>query len=252
MGMKKCHLNRKERSKIMDLTRDFIKKIEELAAPNIECIHDIQYTDKDLEIIYPPKVCPLSVNSLTGLIDYLESEIDPLVYNKFFIHVKDYKTVQVQSSLQEFNQRSFYIQALAMLPDFDLNRFMSREAFNIMLQSCFKDQGDRAEVLSAISKISIDKNSGIELADNGVSQSVEAVEGTILKTKKTIPNPVRLTPFRPFNEIEQPESNFVLRVNENLQVGLFEADGGAWKREAMLSIKEYLKKELGVNFTIIA
>lgn len=236
----------------MDLTRDFVKKIEELAAPNIKVINGIQYTDKNLEVVYAPRPASLDVRSLTSLVDYLKSGIDLEGPLNFLIHVYDCEKVKVQSALLDLNQREFYIQASAMIPNFNLNGFMNRESFNIMLQSCFKDQGDRADILEVISKISVDKNNSIEVGDDGVSQSVESVAGSVLKTKKTIPNPVRLAPFRTFHEIEQPESNFILRVNDNLQVGLFEADGGAWKQEAMLSIKEYLKSELGTEYTIIA
>lgn len=236
----------------MDLTRSFVEKIEEMAKPNIVSLNGYDYSDKELNIPELPNAQLLTVNCLTGLIDYLESGIDGIYSGSVLIHVLDFETVHIKSPLSNFRSREFYIESKAMLPKIDLNRFISRESFNIMLQSCFKDQGDRAEVLSAISKISLDKNSGVELGDDGISQSVEAVEGAVLKTKKTIPNPVKLSPFRTFHEIEQPESDFVLRVNENLQVGLFEADGGAWKQEAMIKIRTYLQEQLGIEYTIIA
>lgn len=40
--------------------------------------------------------------------------------------------------------------------------------------------------------------------------------------------------------VDQPESNFTLRVNGEACVALFEADGGAWKNEAVENIKQYL------------
>ncbi|MEB9776454.1 hypothetical protein P4K25_31445, partial [Bacillus cereus] len=59
-----------------------------------------------------------------------------------------------------------------------------------------------------------------------------------------VPNPVQLSPYRTFVEVEQPESKFVFRMREGARCGLFEADGGAWKLEAMNNIKEYLKEAL--------
>jgi len=57
---------------------------------------------------------------------------------------------------------------------------------------------------------------------------------------------VKLSPFRTFREIEQPESEFLLRIrldaNENPTVALFEADGSAWSIKAMENIVEYVKK----------
>jgi hypothetical protein len=60
---------------------------------------------------------------------------------------------------------------------------------------------------------------------------------------------VRLSPYRTFREIEQPRSEFLLRVRSGSSEGvvnaaLFEADGGAWRHTAMTSIAEYIKKEL--------
>lgn len=62
-----------------------------------------------------------------------------------------------------------------------------------------------------------------------------------------VPNPVTLKPFRTFHEIEQPEIAFVFRMKNGqsgVSCALFEADGGAWKFNAVHSIAEYLKKEL--------
>lgn len=58
--------------------------------------------------------------------------------------------------------------------------------------------------------------------------------------------------------MEQPESQFVFRMkeykNEGIQCALFEADGGAWRLNAMANIKEYLEHELSdlEQFTVIA
>ena len=70
-----------------------------------------------------------------------------------------------------------------------------------------------------------------------------------------------LTPFRTFYEVEQPESEFVFRIENRgdaPKFKLIEADGGRWKYEAMQQIKEYILKKLqeepveGVHFTVIA
>ena len=63
-----------------------------------------------------------------------------------------------------------------------------------------------------------------------------------------VPNPVTLRPFRTFVEVEQPESSFVFRMRQGdgrgVECAVYEADGGAWKNEAMESVKEYLKEGL--------
>lgn len=54
-----------------------------------------------------------------------------------------------------------------------------------------------------------------------------------------------LRPFRTFLEVEQPESEFLLRVDPDEGIGFFEADGGIWKLEAKKNIADYFLKNMG-------
>lgn len=56
---------------------------------------------------------------------------------------------------------------------------------------------------------------------------------------------VMLRPFRTFLEVEQPESEFLLRVDPDEGIGFFEADGGIWKLEAKKNIADYFLKNMG-------
>lgn len=44
--------------------------------------------------------------------------------------------------------------------------------------------------------------------------------------------------------MEQPESEFLLRLDEEGNIGLFEADGGMWKLTARKTVKAFLEKQL--------
>lgn len=55
---------------------------------------------------------------------------------------------------------------------------------------------------------------------------------------------VALRPFRTFLEVEQPESEFLLRLDDDGNVGLFEADGGMWQQTAKASIAAYFEDKL--------
>lgn len=71
----------------------------------------------------------------------------------------------------------------------------------------------------------------------------------------TAPNPIALRPYRTFNEVEQPESEFIFRLHEGMTVGLFEGDGGQWRNEAIWNIAEFLKGRLAdkrKNITILS
>ena len=73
---------------------------------------------------------------------------------------------------------------------------------------------------------------------------MEARQGIALKTMEHIKPRVPLSPFRTFQEVEQPESEFLLRLDEDGNIGLFEADGGMWKLTARKTIKAFLEANL--------
>jgi hypothetical protein len=65
-----------------------------------------------------------------------------------------------------------------------------------------------------------------------------------LKQSTLIKPVVSLKPFRTFLEVEQPESNFLLRVGERIKIGLLEADGKKWVLDAKENIAGYFAREL--------
>lgn len=75
----------------------------------------------------------------------------------------------------------------------------------------------------------MDMNSGATSEDNGVTQSVTVRQGIALKDSTVIKPIVKLRPYRSFAETEQVESEYLLRVDPNGKIGLFEADGGMWQ-----------------------
>lgn len=128
---------------------------------------------------------------------------------------------------------------------------MDTETFNTMLLSMFIETQARADLFKVIKSMTKEQN--LNTTDDGVSQVITVKQGVSLASNVQFQNPVPLKPMRTFAEIEQPESNFTLRVNEDAQAALFEADGGAWKNEAVKKIKDYLNRNLyGHNVVIIA
>lgn len=233
------------------IDRSFIEKIEEMAEVEMIEVGGVQYSSKELLRIDPPHPINFSVKSLTAIIDFITSNVDELEADKIIIHVVDHETVKIISALDRiYRARECYLWAHAEPPEIRLNNFTDRESFNIMLQSRFADVADRADVLRSIAKMRYENE--VKMEDDGITQTVASKAGVALVREDQIPNPVRLAPFRTFSEIEQPISPFILRVDDKCNVGLFEADGGAWKNKAMQSIKNYLEFELGQEYTIIA
>jgi hypothetical protein len=158
------------------------------------------------------------------------------------IHIESPTEVRVLSTFNRDKRRNILVQAEALLPTIPFKNFISVEEFIILLQSCFVQSVDRDTLLKVVGNIKEDnvKTTG----DDGISQSVTAKTGITAVADVKLPNPVTLKPFRTFVEISQPTCSFVFRMQDGPRAALFEADGGAWKLQAMADIKEYLTKSL--------
>lgn len=195
---------------------------------------------------------PISLYTLSSLVDYLKSGLDGLDNQKLIIKVNNYDKVEVTTEVDELAHRTCLVTVTAGMPPIPFGRWQDQEEFNIMLQSLFLDKNDRAVVLDFASHLKIEK--GTEIQDNGISQLATVRDGVASLSKAKAPNPVTLTPYRTFNEVEQPSSQFIFRINSMANLALFEADGGKWKSDAINNIAAYLKTELAdkENITILA
>lgn len=82
--------------------------------------------------------------------------------------------------------------------------------------------------------------------DDGRTQVATMNVGIASKADVIVPNPVELIPYRTFQEVEQPSSEFVFRIGDK-EVPAFkivEAEGGIWKNEAIYNIKNYLMEQI--------
>jgi hypothetical protein len=126
---------------------------------------------------------------------------------------------------------------------------MPSEAFIIAVNALFLPTPGRDLILSYVSSLKVEEEANI--IDNGVSQEAtvrQGVRGGLTKAA-TAPSRVTLAPFRTFTEIEQPESEFVFRMRKNddgVELALFEADGGAWKADAMRRIAGWISNATAV------
>ena len=241
----------------MDFSRDTIEKILELAAVETIDVAGRKYTSKPLHKVLDPELAPVSVNTLTGFVDYILSEKDDYPINDVMIQVVDHSTVKLISTIQgDFKQRSTYAVAGASWYQnpFEFGRNYDTESFNVALQSLFDETGDRAKILEVVGNLRAEDVKTVK--DDGVTQQVTAKVGVVRSEEVDVPNPVVLKPFRTFREIEQPASKFVFRLksgqNGSLPTcALFSADGQSWKLEAIGSIEQFLKDRIS-HITIIA
>lgn len=211
----------------------------------------------DYNPIYEPTVPTLDITTLTGFIDYINNlNGKDFESNEVVIFINDYRTVFLKSNLfGSFKQRNLYVVAKCNEIGFDYT-YQSLEKFIINLQSKFIETSARENILKLISNIT-DENIKIS-TDDGTSQEVVVKSGISLSEKEKVEHRISLKPYRTFLEVNQPESDFIFRIkksDDKMLFSLFEADGGAWKNEAMLNIKEYLEKqlkELNINIPVIA
>lgn len=204
-----------------------------------------------------PTAEALAVYSLGALRDYVVANRDGLKLEALVAHVVSPQIVRLAGPLQERarNREAYVIANAANLTDGFLGKFMAVEEFIVGLQTRFASSPDALAVLKLLSTI---KHEQVRTSqDDGVTQVVSAKVGVVMVQDTPVPNPVALVPFRTFREVDQPTSPFVLRVNSNgtnalPTVGLFEADGGAWRLDAVARVRDWLKKELPETVAVLA
>ena len=101
----------------MDLTREFIEKIEEMAGPKTIESGSVEYAREKLFPVLPPKPVSLETKSLTSIVDYLKSNIDGESPADILIHVCRPETVTVNGSLDCWTRtREEFLEATAPVP----------------------------------------------------------------------------------------------------------------------------------------
>lgn len=200
------------------------------------------FSKMSLQRVKYPTAATLKISTLTGLVDYIKANVDNIKH-ELLIHVESHKEVALYGPLGYDRDREKFLQVEAILPNnVRYNNFIDTEQFNIMLQSGFVDNDDKMLLLKYTGLVRDEavKDTG----DDGVSQAVTIKTGVASVGQAVVPNPVILAPYRTFLEIEQPKSKFIFRMQSGPRAALFEADGGAWRNEAIQNIKEYLEDEL--------
>ena len=225
------------------MLKEFVNRLVELAAPTIHEVEGSVYSNQQLVHIMDKKPMPKCID-LTGL-----DSICKMVRNEaehvglqIFIQVKDYKSVSVFTELDEDEDRLYLYNCVADTPAVAMGRFMAYENAVIELRSLYIPNKGTEYLLQLLSSIS--NESKVTSSDNGVTQQVEARSGIALNSMVKIEPRVTLQPFRTFVEVAQPESEFLLRINERGEIGFFPADGGVWKLEATRNVAAYFEDKL--------
>ena len=130
-----------------------------------------------------------------------------------------------------------------------------------MSETWLREGIEKIEELAKTEIIAVD---GRKYSTAGLNKILEPTPASIkvktltgvVKVEEVILSPiVNLAPFRTFAEVDQPISKFLFRMRRegnHVSAALFEADGGAWRLEAMKNIAEYLGFNLPKDVVVIA
>lgn len=203
-----------------------------------------------------PQPTPFVLSTLSGLAGYIDSAFDSTPVEEMLLHVESPTEVALVGPLYgEFKQRDVYARAEIepAADSFTFGRWYETEELIIAVQSLFDAGGDRPRLLQLLGNI---RDDAIRTSsDDGITQTVTARIGVAPVDNVQAPNPVVLAPFRTFTEVEQPASPFVFRLRKGqngVQGALFEADGGAWRHEAVRSIQGWLQGNVSAVHAVIA
>lgn len=239
------------------MIKEAIEKIIQLSVPNFKEYEGRLFTDKIMREVKPepgPEPAKISINTLSGVIDYIKKDLDN--ESGYIIHISDYDTVLLYGKYDpEFCQRKVYVVAESKLNRFPYGRWMEVSDFIINMMSYFQNESNYTEVLSYVSSLSKDTN--IMIGDDGISQTATVKTGVVNKESKTVPNPVKLIPYETFPEIKGIERSFVFRIENKrgAEAALFESGDTTWKVEYIQAIRQYFNEGLkGCNkkYSILA
>lgn len=222
---------------------DFLVKLGEDKTIVTKEINGDTYASKELRRIAPHVDRPskITVNGLDSIAKLVRHELDMAENRPVYIRVAGPRSVEVFTTLDGYMQRDYLYEAVCDAPDFK-GGWQSQEEAIIKLRSAFIPNDGTEYLLDLLSRIC--KDDSVSSEDNGVSQTVTARQGISLKCFEAVRTRVPLRPYRTFTEVEQPESEFILRLDDDGRVGLIEADGGAWKMTAKANIAAYFETVL--------
>ena len=230
------------------MLKEFIAHIQKTTQPLIQQIGGSTFAisgngdvEEILPAVYHPDTLPLhSLEALVKMVQTEAANMDTPLYITIPNHLTVHCFGQPDADARYFRQ--VYYEAKATdVPGFQ-DGFREFEKAIIELRSRFAHGEGVDYLLDLLSRIS--KDSGVTTSDNGISQTVEARQGVVLKANVQVKPRVPLRPFRTFQEVEQPESEFLVRLDEEGNFGLFEADGGMWKLAARQTVKAFLEENL--------
>lgn len=238
------------------MLKEAIEYLLKLKRPETLKVGERDFSTLDLYPIKEAECSALEVYNLDSLIQYIKNNPDNNVDEIRIINIESPLRVVAESNLfGNFKQREKFVivDYSDLIPSINFGRYMNIEEFIIMLKSKFIVTEDLEKLIKVVGNITDENVTNYN--DDGITQKVTTKTGIARVGEVALPPRIKLKPYRTFVEVEQPESEFLLRAKkgyEGIEFALFEADGGVWKKEAINNIANYLKESLNnENITIL-
>lgn len=226
-----------------------IAKIEELARPQIHAFGENEYVISGggaLSQIRPEMdyATEIQLYSLDALVQMIKTEALRGYKPPIYIMAKGHDGVECflsPNSELRYRRMTLYSVSAKDVPGWSAADVLPFEEALIAIRTRFQQTPDTEYLLKLLSEIT--NKAKVTYADNGIATSVVTQSGVALQQSVPIKPIVSLRPYRTFQEIEQPASEFHIRISER-GIRFIEADGGMWKLAARKSIVEYLGENL--------
>lgn len=234
------------------MLKELYDRIQETAQPRTVDVGGVTYLvaqDGKVKEFYPQAILPetLGLNSLDALVQLIKTEFPYRLEedrSELYITIPDHLTVRCFGH-PDYGQRAVrpvYYEARATdVPGWDERVQLPFEEMQIALRTRFQETADMPYIQKLLSDIST--GAKITFNDNGIATTVVTKKGIDLQANEAIKPIIGLRPYRTFQEIDQPESVFLIRINER-GISFIEADGGMWKLKARETIKAFLEDKL--------
>jgi hypothetical protein len=206
-------------------------------------------------LISPPGVKTLETHTLAGVIDFFNDKVEKDAQN-LFIWVPGHDQVVILSPINErYKSRDHYLNAQPFvgrgMPE---GCYMDMEDFIIRAMQSFSETENLKKLLSFLG--SVRSEDVREDGDDGISQKVTVKAGVASLAEAKVPNPIILSPYVTFAEIEQPQITYIFRMKKNKDGGqpfcaLFKSDNDSWMIQTVQKIVDYLAKNLKSEIKII-
>lgn len=236
------------------MLKEAIEHIQLTTRPFVQAINGKNYliTNDDAKEIIPKVVAPDTVplHSLDSIVKMIRTEAIHLANANtpaLFVNIPSPTNV-VCFSQPDYEQRChrtvFYSADATDVPGWDAKVTLGFEEAQIALRTRFQETPDSLYAMKLVNDISL--GAKVIYNDNGVATTVTTQKGVALQTNEAIRPIVKLRPYRTFQEVEQPESTFLIRISDR-GISFIEADGGMWRLTARNTVKMFLEENLAAE-----